>query len=88
MTRETFGKALIKHQLIRFKLAEMARQIESLYALVEVTAFQFKAGVKDFSLGGLSLLLMLLLLLLLLWWWWLLLLLWLFVVALGTDQRA
>ena len=30
MRRQTFGKALVQHQLIRFKLAEMLRQIESL----------------------------------------------------------
>jgi len=30
LTRKTFGKALIKHQIIRFKLAEMARLTESL----------------------------------------------------------
>ena len=30
MKRQTFGKALVQHQLIRFKLAEMLRQIESL----------------------------------------------------------
>jgi alkylation response protein AidB-like acyl-CoA dehydrogenase len=28
MQRRTFGKRLIDHQIIRFKLAEMARQIE------------------------------------------------------------
>jgi len=29
LTRKTFGKTLMKHQIIRFKLAEMARLIES-----------------------------------------------------------
>ena len=52
LKRETFGKPLIKHQLIRFKLAEMSRQVESLYSLVENVAYQFKSGVKDFSLGS------------------------------------
>ena len=52
LKRETFGKQLIKHQLIRFKLSEMARQVEALYALLETIALQFKMGVKDFSLGN------------------------------------
>ena len=29
LERETFGKALVKHQIIRFKLAEMARQVRA-----------------------------------------------------------
>ena len=29
----------------------MARQVESLYSLIEATAFQFKAGVRDFNMG-------------------------------------
>lgn len=43
LTRETFGKPLSSHQLIRFKLAEMARQIESLYDNVERVAYQVRA---------------------------------------------
>jgi alkylation response protein AidB-like acyl-CoA dehydrogenase len=30
LKRKTFGKTLISHQLIRYKLAEMVRQIEAL----------------------------------------------------------
>eukprot|EP00004_Rigifila_ramosa_P008279 TRINITY_DN19492_c0_g1_i1.p1 TRINITY_DN19492_c0_g1~~TRINITY_DN19492_c0_g1_i1.p1 ORF type:complete len:434 (+),score=112.95 TRINITY_DN19492_c0_g1_i1:48-1304(+) len=52
MERETFGKKLVSHQLIRFKLAEMARQIEALQDMVERVAFQFSKGVPDFSMGG------------------------------------
>jgi len=52
MTRKTFGKTLIKHQIIRFKLAEMARQIESLHDNLERVAFQFKCGISDSKLGG------------------------------------
>jgi len=52
MTRETFGKKLIQHQLIRFKLAEMARQIESLYDNCERIAYQYSQGIPDFKLGG------------------------------------
>jgi alkylation response protein AidB-like acyl-CoA dehydrogenase len=52
LTRKTFGKRLIEHQVMRFKLAEMARQIESLQALVESAAYQFSKGVKDKDLGS------------------------------------
>jgi len=52
LTRETFGKKLVNHQLIRYKLAEMARQVESLYDSCERVAFQFKCGVQDWKLGG------------------------------------
>ncbi len=40
MSRETFGKPLIQHQLIRFKLAEMARQIEAMHDFCERLAYQ------------------------------------------------
>lgn len=30
MERETFGKKLISHQIIRYKLAEMARQVRTI----------------------------------------------------------
>jgi len=52
MTRETFGRKLIQHQIIRFKLAEMARQIESLHDHCERIAYQYSKGVSDFRLGG------------------------------------
>jgi len=52
MERETFGKTLIQHQVIRYKLAEMARQIEALQDNVERVAFQFSRGVSDFKLGS------------------------------------
>ena len=52
LTRRTFGKRLIQHQLIRFKLAEMSRQIESLHAQVEQVAFQFASGVADSEMGS------------------------------------
>lgn len=51
MSRRTFGKRLIEHQIIRFKLAEMARQLEALQALVDSVAFQFSKGVPDHALG-------------------------------------
>ncbi len=40
--RETFGKKLIEHPVIRNKLAHMARQVEATHALIELTAFQAK----------------------------------------------
>jgi len=52
LERETFGKKLITHQIIRFKLAEMARQIESLQDFLERVAFQFSSGVPDAKMGG------------------------------------
>jgi len=52
LLRETFGKPLIQHQIIRAKLAEMARQIEALHDNLERVAYQFKRGVPDFDLGG------------------------------------
>lgn len=52
MERKTFGKRLIDHQIIRAKLAEMARLIEQLYDNVERVAYQFACGVSDFRMGG------------------------------------
>eukprot|EP01095_Lingulamoeba_sp_RSL-Kostka_P014482 TRINITY_DN6325_c0_g1_i1.p1 TRINITY_DN6325_c0_g1~~TRINITY_DN6325_c0_g1_i1.p1 ORF type:complete len:417 (+),score=173.54 TRINITY_DN6325_c0_g1_i1:41-1291(+) len=52
LTRKTFGKPLIKHQLIRFKLAEMARQIEALYDQLERVAYSYSQGIPDHKLGG------------------------------------
>ena len=51
-TRRTFGKKLIEHQIIRFKLAEMSRQIEALQAFIDQIAYQFSSGVKDDALGA------------------------------------
>lgn len=42
MKRETFGKKLIDHQVIRFKIAEMARQVEASQAYLEQITFQLK----------------------------------------------
>jgi len=52
LKRSTFGKKLIDHQIIRYKLSEMARQIESLYDSCERLAYQFSRGVPDSELGG------------------------------------
>jgi len=40
MERKTFGKRLIDHQMIRWKLGEMARQIESTHAWLEHVTYQ------------------------------------------------
>jgi len=52
MVRETFGKKLIQHQLVRFKLAEMARQIECLYDSCERICYLTSQGIPDHKLGG------------------------------------
>lgn len=51
-TRQTFGSRLIDHSVIRWKIAEMARQIESTHALLEQIAYQIKCKVDDKHLGG------------------------------------
>ena len=51
--RETFGKALVKHQSIRIKLADMARQIEATQAWVDLCTWQVQNGCDqpaDFAL--------------------------------------
>mmetsp|Transcript_118913 Transcript_118913/g.296683 ORF Transcript_118913/g.296683 Transcript_118913/m.296683 type:complete len:439 (+) Transcript_118913:68-1384(+) len=50
--RKTFGKALAEHQMIRWKLGEMLRQIEALHDYNERVAFQYKSGVPDSRLGS------------------------------------
>jgi len=52
LKRSTFGKRLVDHQIIRYKLSEMARQIESLYDSCERLAYQYTRGVPDSELGG------------------------------------
>jgi len=49
--RKTFGKPLYEHQMIRWKLAEMLRQVEALQDYNERVAFQYKSGVTDSNLG-------------------------------------
>eukprot|EP01062_Namystynia_karyoxenos_P030536 TRINITY_DN227_c0_g4_i1.p2 TRINITY_DN227_c0_g4~~TRINITY_DN227_c0_g4_i1.p2 ORF type:complete len:445 (+),score=196.44 TRINITY_DN227_c0_g4_i1:80-1336(+) len=52
LQRKTFGKRLIDHQITRFKLAEVARQIEALFDNCERVAYAFASGVPDGELGG------------------------------------
>lgn len=53
--RETFGKRLVDHPVIRFKLANMVRQIEAGQAWLEVLLHQMNNMTKDeamMRLGG------------------------------------
>ena len=50
--RKTFGKRLLDQPVIRAKIAEMARLVESTHALIEQTAYQMATGVDDKLLGG------------------------------------
>jgi alkylation response protein AidB-like acyl-CoA dehydrogenase len=52
MKRKTFGKRLIEHPVIRFKLAEMIRQIEAVQDNIERITYQFSKGVSDAALGA------------------------------------
>ncbi len=52
LKRKTFGKPLIEHQHVRFKLAEMARLIETLYATTEHLAYQLSQKVPDRNIGA------------------------------------
>ncbi|GAB5358570.1 hypothetical protein AAMO2058_000469600 [Amorphochlora amoebiformis] len=46
MKRKTFGKRLVDHQMIRFKIAEMARQVEATHAWLEQVTLQL-CRLKD-----------------------------------------
>jgi len=50
--RMTFGKALSKQQVIRHKIADMARKIESLQSLLELICFNLDRGCPDEVIGG------------------------------------
>lgn len=54
MTRETFGKPLVKHQVIRHKLAEMARHAHASAAFLDHCAWRVMRG--DTPIAELSLL--------------------------------
>jgi len=51
--RQTFGKRLMDHQVLRHKVAEMARHIECTHAQLETIAYQMKQGVPDTHLAAL-----------------------------------
>eukprot|EP01115_Flamella_aegyptia_P001063 TRINITY_DN11650_c0_g1_i1.p1 TRINITY_DN11650_c0_g1~~TRINITY_DN11650_c0_g1_i1.p1 ORF type:complete len:162 (+),score=81.77 TRINITY_DN11650_c0_g1_i1:153-638(+) len=55
LKRKTFGKRLIDHPVIRYKLAQMARQIEATQAWIENVTYQLCTIPKDvqfIALGG------------------------------------
>merc|ERR1712048_672186 len=57
---KTFGKALIQHDVIRWKLAEMVRMIESTHAWLENVTYQLNTMNKmeaTYKLGGVTALL-------------------------------
>merc|ERR1712187_235828 len=58
--RKTFGKALIQHDVIRWKLAEMVRMIESTHAWLENVPYQLTPMhhmEATYKLGGVTALL-------------------------------
>jgi len=52
LSRKTFGKLLIEHQVIRQKLSDMARLIEVTHDMIERVTFSFANGVRDTDMGG------------------------------------
>ena len=52
LTRKTFGKRLIEHDVVKYLLAEMARQIEALAGFVDNVTYQFAQGVPDNTMGA------------------------------------
>lgn len=50
--RKTFGKRLVDHQVIRHKIAEMARRVEATQAWIESITARIAAGVSSAELGG------------------------------------
>lgn len=46
-SRQTFGKKLIEHPVIRAKLAEMARQVEATQAMTELLTYQLKTIPRE-----------------------------------------
>jgi len=60
LRRRTFGKRLIDHQVIKWKLGDMARQIEACQSWLENLAFQIETmhhREADYKLGGVTALL-------------------------------
>lgn len=50
--RKTFGQRLIDHQVIRHKIADMARRIECTHRALENYCYQVRCGYPDDKLGG------------------------------------
>merc|ERR1719384_386540 len=51
-TRKTFGKPLIKHQVIRHKIGNMIKRVESTQAMIENICYKMKCKVSDVDIGG------------------------------------
>ncbi len=51
--RRTFNTAHINHQVIRHKIGEMARRIESTHAWLEQLAYQYQHGGSDSKVSSL-----------------------------------
>jgi len=49
---KTFGKKLIESQVIRHKIAECARRVESAHSSIEQITYQMSKGVSAFKLAG------------------------------------
>merc|ERR1712178_626286 len=49
--RKTFGKRLIEHQVIRHKVAQMARRVEDAQAQAEALTFQIASGAPAAQIG-------------------------------------
>jgi len=47
LRRRTFGKTLVEHPVIRAKIGEMARQIESTHAMLELLTYQMTQMSKE-----------------------------------------
>eukprot|EP00808_Paulinella_micropora_P020153 g78775.t1 len=50
--RKTFGKRLIDHQVIRHKMAHMAKLVESAQALIEAITYSIECGASPKDVGG------------------------------------
>ena len=50
--RKTFGKRLVDHQVIRHKIADMVRHVESSHAWLEQLAYQLSNGIPDGAVAG------------------------------------
>lgn len=50
--RSTFGNKLVKYQVIRHKIVEMIRRVESTHAILENIAYMTKMGASEKDLAG------------------------------------
>lgn len=51
-SRRTFGKRLIDHQVIQHKIANMIKDIESSFAVIEQIAYKMKCEMSDKEIAG------------------------------------